>query len=706
MRLVLKLVLLASLLSVATPIAAQTITVTAPNGAETWTVGQPATITWGSTGSPGNVDIDLSLDSGANYTVNLATNVADDGTETITVPANPGTLCRVRVKDNATSAILDESDADFTIVTPSITVTAPNGAEVWTVGGNQNVTWNSVGSFGLVNIQLSLNSGGAFTVDLQLNTANDGTQSITVPNNPATTCRVRVIDAGTGTIVDQSDADFTIQAAPTITVTAPDGGETWVVATNENVTWNSTGSPGNVDIQLSLNSGGSYTIDLQLNTADDGTQSVTVPNNPTATARVRVRDTTTGTILDESNADFTIANPSITVTAPNGGESWTVGGNQNVTWTSVGVTGTVEIDLSTDGGGTFPISLASATANDGTQSITVPNNPGTTCRVRVSDTATGAILDSSNANFTITTAPTITVTAPNGGETLNVGSNFNFTWTSGGSPGNVDILLSTDGGGSFPITLIAGTADDGTQSIAVPNNPSTTCRVRIEDSATGTIFDTSNANFTIAVPAPAAVAMSAAGNPGASNVSPGSTRTALGFRLSETGGSSNFTVTSVTVRVTTFNNTGGVAINAMTAISLRRGAAVLGTITSATWSVAGDVVTANFTGLSSVITAGAAADFTVTLSFSGAAVPAPNPRYQAAILTTDVNGGTGVSGANVTGGTLTLIEQLPDDPLDEEPKDDSCQLAAQGGPAWPMFGAAMLLALLAVIRRRESEVKG
>ncbi|MCC7508454.1 MAG: hypothetical protein IT464_03650 [Planctomycetes bacterium] len=690
------------LVAAGTSLSAQSYTVTSPNGGETLTVGQMVTITWTSAGSPGNLDIDLSVDSGANYTVNLATNTADDGTETVVVPNNPGALCRIRVRDNPGATVLDESNADFTIVTPSITVTAPNGAENWTVGGNQNVTWNSVGSFGTVDIQLSTNSGGAYTVDLQLATANDGTQSITVPNNPTTTARVRVRDTTTGTILDESDADFTITAAPTITVTSPNGGETWVIGAADTVTWNSTGTPGNVDIQLSLNSGGSYTVDLQLNTADDGTQGITVPNNPTTTARVRVRDTTTGLILDESNADFTIANPSITVTAPNGGENWSVGGNQNVTWTSVGVPGTVDIHLSTDGGGSFPISLAAATANDGTQSIVVPNNPSVQCRVRVRDTATGLILDTSNANFTITTAPTITVTAPNGGENISVGANLNVTWTSGGSPGNVDIHLSTDGGGTFPIVLILNTADDGAQSVVVPNNPSVQCRVRVRDNATQAIFDVSDANFTIAVAAPAAVTMSVGpGNPGSQSVSPGSSATALVFRLTETGGGSTYTVTSVSADITVLHPTPGVAIATIQSVSLRRGSNTLGSIVNggAGWGVAGSVITVNFNALSSAITAGTSADFRLVISFTGGTPPSPNPGFQAGVTSGDVNSGASVSGGPVNGGTISLREDLPDDPFAED-KDDSCQLTARGGPAWPLALLVLLAGFAALTRRR------
>jgi Metallo-peptidase family M12B Reprolysin-like/Cadherin-like/Secretion system C-terminal sorting domain len=63
----------------------------------------------------------------------------------------------------------------------------------------------------------------------------------------------------------------------------------------------------------------------------------------------------------------------------------------------------------------------------------------------------------------------------------------------------VNILLSTDGGQTWPIVLASETENDGQQEIDVPDVETTRARLRI-DAADNIFYDLSNANFTIAKP--------------------------------------------------------------------------------------------------------------------------------------------------------------------------------------------------------------
>jgi Metallo-peptidase family M12B Reprolysin-like/Secretion system C-terminal sorting domain/Bacterial pre-peptidase C-terminal domain len=116
-----------------------------------------------------------------------------------------------------------------------------------------------------------------------------------------------------------------------------------------------------------------------------------------------------------TDAVVTVSNTSgpFAVTSPNTNITWNAGSTATVTWSVNNTTAApvncanVNILLSTDGGQTFSTILASATANDGSEVITVPATPGTTCRVKVE--AVGNIFfDISNTNFTIGAPPPCT----------------------------------------------------------------------------------------------------------------------------------------------------------------------------------------------------------------------------------------------------------------------------------------------------------
>jgi Ser-Thr-rich glycosyl-phosphatidyl-inositol-anchored membrane family protein len=101
-----------------------------------------------------------------------------------------------------------------------------------------------------------------------------------------------------------------------------------------------------------------------------------------------------------SSAPFSVVAP-LTVAAPNGGEIWARGSAQTITWTNVGLTGNVNIALLKAGAGL--LSLGSVPVANGTLSWTVPANltPGADYTIRITSASNGAIVDVSNAAFTI-----------------------------------------------------------------------------------------------------------------------------------------------------------------------------------------------------------------------------------------------------------------------------------------------------------------
>lgn len=92
---------------------------------------------------------------------------------------------------------------------------------------------------------------------------------------------------------------------------------------------------------------------------------------------------------------------SVTVTSPNGGESWAGGSAHSITWTSSGVTN-VKLEYTLNGGTSWTTITSSTAASAGSFSWTVPGSASTNAKVRVTDTGSTAS-DVSNAAFTITT---------------------------------------------------------------------------------------------------------------------------------------------------------------------------------------------------------------------------------------------------------------------------------------------------------------
>ena len=105
------------------------------------------------------------------------------------------------------------------------------------------------------------------------------------------------------------------------------------------------------------------------------------------------------------------------------------------------------------------------------------------------------------------------VTAPNTAVSVPAQTAVNVTWNVAGttaapvSAANVKISLSTDGGNTFPTVLSATTSNDGSQTVFIPNLPTTTARIKVE--AIGNIFfDISDTDFTITAPTAAASSIS------------------------------------------------------------------------------------------------------------------------------------------------------------------------------------------------------
>ena len=119
------------------------------------------------------------------------------------------------------------------------------------------------------------------------------------------------------------------------------------------------------------------------------------------------------TAVDQSDneSDFSeevsatpVASKSVTVTSPNGGESWIVGSQHGITWTSVDILN-VKIEYSTNSGTSWAPVVSSSSASPGSYNWTIPNSLSSLCKVKISDPTNASLYDTSDNMFSIVSAP-------------------------------------------------------------------------------------------------------------------------------------------------------------------------------------------------------------------------------------------------------------------------------------------------------------
>ena len=474
------------------------ITITAPNGGEEWEAGTSEIIKWNST-SVSNVKIEYTINNGVNW-ITIVESTPSDGFYTWDpIPNTPSTNSRLRISDVADGFPVDMSDNFFSITPESnITVLTPNGGETVQAGSSQNITWNSV-NIADVKIEYTTNGGASWNTIISSTPSDGHFIWDPVPVVNSTICRIKISDASDGLPTDISDENFTItdQTIQTIEVTAPNGGESWLAGTTQNITWNATGIPA-VDIEYTTDNGLSWTTVITGAPGSGSFEWTPIPDVNSTQCRVRIKDNDDGSPFDQSDAVFTI-HPvqDLSVITPNGGEVYVAGDPVEISWNSQGVEN-VKIEY-TINNGILPedwFTLTASTPSDGYY-VTGFSIPSELYRIRISDADDGAPMDESDGTFTVLDQPYVKVLVPNGGEQWLVGETYEIRWESSNIE-FVKIEYTTNGGFSWNV-ITESTPGDGIYEQFTPtaNDQSENCKIRISDANDGVPSDDSDGFFSI-----------------------------------------------------------------------------------------------------------------------------------------------------------------------------------------------------------------
>jgi hypothetical protein len=389
------------------------IVIDAPAVDTQWVGGTAHDILWHTIGTPGTIDLYYSHDNFTTDSTQIVLATADDGVFNWSVPNEADSTVWIRA--------FTGTDATYTTTGPflidAVVITAPNGGETLANGANTTITWLEYGTaIDSVYIEYSVEGGAWVMVDSM---ANTGSYTWLVPDVPSDSVSVRVSEVAGHTGSDVCDAPFKIAG---LTMLTPNGGETWVMGATQAITWAEFGIAGTVKLEYTINNGidwwiiaGAGAIAINTETFDWDMDPAVDANltGPSTDCFVKVTENDpadpANILSDASNAKFEIRQPVITVTAPNGGETWTIGGGaQNITWTEADVTANVKIEYTLDGATWFPIvgaqniaagTLTFAWGMDDT--VDTDLAPSVIAEVRVSAVTGPVTTDKSDAVFTI-----------------------------------------------------------------------------------------------------------------------------------------------------------------------------------------------------------------------------------------------------------------------------------------------------------------
>jgi methionine-rich copper-binding protein CopC len=264
----------------------------------------------------------------------------------------------------------------------------------FTAGQSINVSWSASACISsLVNIELAnIGCGGiGSTGVLRLNTANDGSEVVTIPSNlTAGTYKVKIYEA------NPTGALYSTCTSGTITITQPTGSVRVAL------------TPTQANGQWSLDGGAYQNSGAILSNITIGNHTVNFKNVANWTAPIAQTVAIVANQTKELTAAYMCSNKIINIASPLSG-TFTAGQSITVNWSaSACISSLVNIELANTSCGGIGATgvLRLSTANDGSEIVTIPTDLAAgTYKVKMYETNPIGTLYSICTNTTITVVP-------------------------------------------------------------------------------------------------------------------------------------------------------------------------------------------------------------------------------------------------------------------------------------------------------------
>ena len=379
------------------------INILQPNGGEHWEIGSKQNIFWNTTNFIEKVNIKISLNNGSDWNT-IATNISNDGSFNWIISydsLSSSDSCIIKVSNANNDDIYDLSDSVFTLFQGEIVITKPNGGEIFNAGSHHLINW--IASQTIRNVSLAYRCEDSLQWNtINSSTPNDGSFDWSIKSSvPSGLFRIRINSVDDTSIADISDSAFTIMGK-SIQLTSPNGNEIWNVGMIKNITWSSTDNINYVKLEYSRDSGASWIVIQQ---SKDNTRSYQwkIPAMSSSNlCFIKVSETENSLISDISDSVFTIKNYGIQVEQPNGGENYTIGSTQTISWTApVGVK-QVNVFLSYNNGENWePIKTSLPNNGSFSWKIKIKIKDSDSCLLKIADAKDSLNFDVSDSLFSI-----------------------------------------------------------------------------------------------------------------------------------------------------------------------------------------------------------------------------------------------------------------------------------------------------------------
>ncbi len=407
-----------------------TVTITAPNDGDKVTEGDDVSITFDANDPEGNIaSIEVTVDgnvvsnngSSASWTADKLGDIIIE----VTVTDDQGATA----SDQITITVEEKANLD-----PTVTITAPKDGDKVTEGDDVSITFNADDQDGTIaNIEVTVDgnvvSNNGSSATWTADKLGDIVIEVTVTDNKGATASDQI----TITVEEKPNVD------PTVTITAPNDGDDFILSDVVNITYSSNDTDGSVV---------STEVSIDGNVISDNASSTswTSDKTGTVTIKVTVTDNRGGTASDQINIvvnDPANELPVVDITAPNNGDSYNEGDVVSITFSASDPNGSI---VSTG------LKVGSATVSvtdngDGTYSATwtADQTGAVVIEASATDDNNATTKDQITINVAEDMAPEIVITSPSNGADFMEGDVVSIEFTATDDLSTLNPVLTVDG---------------------------------------------------------------------------------------------------------------------------------------------------------------------------------------------------------------------------------------------------------------------